>query len=350
MLGTEAPTTMTSAKTSCSVCGELIADHMTPCATPAASPITLTSATTCPAMIAARSGSTKSTSASNSPATSASRPAPKPAVSTTSSTPAKPPTPAGLSEAELIAAADAGALRHRKTASGDLPLPARRRHRLRPAAAMNARCCECGEPIGRRSALVCADCGERVPLPRCSRQRTRSPLRNPRDRLPQPPRPRRRSPLPALRHGVPPPLRGALMSATRKPQRRDPSPDRCSASRLLQLRPSRRPQPTPCLPGTGARCRSTLPSLGGFLGLYMGLIAGAIGNSTITIVSVVFALLLGLAFSRVTSRFLMSRRWIKPARASADAAHGRRAPGGCGRLRKVSHPFDDGCRSHFVSP
>ena len=25
---------------------------------------------------------------------------------------------------------------------------------------MNGRCCECGQPVGRRSVLVCADCGD----------------------------------------------------------------------------------------------------------------------------------------------------------------------------------------------
>jgi hypothetical protein len=54
-------------------------------------------------------------------------------------------------------------------------------------------------------------------------------------------------------------------------------------------------------------------SLGGFLGLEIGIVAGSVGNSrAISAVSVLFALMFGLAFSRVTTRFLISRRWIKP--------------------------------------
>ena len=50
-------------------------------------------------------------------------------------------------------------------------------------------------------------------------------------------------------------------------------------------------------------------SLGGFIGLEIGIIAGAAGNSGITsAVSIVFALMFGLAFSRVMTRLLISRR------------------------------------------
>lgn len=51
-------------------------------------------------------------------------------------------------------------------------------------------------------------------------------------------------------------------------------------------------------------------SLGGFIGLYMGLIAGATGNSTVSFVAfTIWAILLGFAFSRITSRWMMSRSW-----------------------------------------
>ncbi len=51
-------------------------------------------------------------------------------------------------------------------------------------------------------------------------------------------------------------------------------------------------------------------SVGGFLGLYMGLIAGATGNGTVQLVFfVTWALLLGFGFSRITSRWMMSRSW-----------------------------------------
>ena len=55
-------------------------------------------------------------------------------------------------------------------------------------------------------------------------------------------------------------------------------------------------------------------SLGGFIGLYMGLIAGATQNDTFTFVAFVFwAILLGFGFSRVTSRWLISRGWHRSA-------------------------------------
>ena len=53
-------------------------------------------------------------------------------------------------------------------------------------------------------------------------------------------------------------------------------------------------------------------SVGGFLGLYMGLIAGATSNSTVTMVAFVFwAILLGFGFSRFTSRWMMSKGWAR---------------------------------------
>ena len=51
-------------------------------------------------------------------------------------------------------------------------------------------------------------------------------------------------------------------------------------------------------------------AVGGFLGLYMGLIAGATANETVQLVFFVFwALLLGFGLSRLTSRWMMSRSW-----------------------------------------
>ncbi|MEO8538439.1 MAG: hypothetical protein ABI577_01770 [bacterium] len=53
-------------------------------------------------------------------------------------------------------------------------------------------------------------------------------------------------------------------------------------------------------------------SIGGFLGLYMGLIAGATSNSTISIVAFSFwAILLGFGFSRFVSRWMMSKGWAR---------------------------------------
>ncbi|MGE0598890.1 MAG: hypothetical protein AB7J35_03580 [Dehalococcoidia bacterium] len=51
-------------------------------------------------------------------------------------------------------------------------------------------------------------------------------------------------------------------------------------------------------------------SLGGFIGLYMGLVAGATSNNTVSlIVFTVWAILLGFGFSRITSRWMMSHNW-----------------------------------------
>ncbi len=54
-------------------------------------------------------------------------------------------------------------------------------------------------------------------------------------------------------------------------------------------------------------------SLGGFLGLYMGILAG---NSTgfFFFASTFWALLLGLGFSRLSTRWIMSRNWAKRGR------------------------------------
>lgn len=53
-------------------------------------------------------------------------------------------------------------------------------------------------------------------------------------------------------------------------------------------------------------------SLGGFLGLYMGLIAGASeGTVWFTLFSIVWAVLLGAGFSRLSTRWILSRRWAR---------------------------------------
>ena len=54
-------------------------------------------------------------------------------------------------------------------------------------------------------------------------------------------------------------------------------------------------------------------SVGGFIGLYFGVIVQATENSALTSgVFVGFALLLGFGLSRLTTRFLISRNWVKP--------------------------------------
>lgn len=107
------------------------------------------------------------------------------------------------------------------------------------------------------------------------------------------------------------------MSTTRKkPQRRDRNPASAARPAGTTQPASTTPhwEPTP-LPEWRWM---TVPvffmfSLGGFVGLEIGIIAGSVGNSrVISAVSILFALMFGLAFSRVTTRFLISRRWIKP--------------------------------------
>ena len=53
--------------------------------------------------------------------------------------------------------------------------------------------------------------------------------------------------------------------------------------------------------------------LGGFIGMYMGFVAGLSDNQTLsTVVFVIWATLLGFAVSKLFSRLLITRRWIKP--------------------------------------
>jgi hypothetical protein len=55
-------------------------------------------------------------------------------------------------------------------------------------------------------------------------------------------------------------------------------------------------------------------SLGGFLGLYMGLIASATSETVQLVFFMVWAILLGFGFSRITSRWMISRNWGPVAR------------------------------------
>ncbi len=53
-------------------------------------------------------------------------------------------------------------------------------------------------------------------------------------------------------------------------------------------------------------------ALGGFVGLYMGLIAGASeGTAWFTFFSIFWAVLLGAGFSRLSTRWILSRRWTR---------------------------------------
>jgi len=60
-------------------------------------------------------------------------------------------------------------------------------------------------------------------------------------------------------------------------------------------------------------------SLALFVGVYVGFLAGYLqfeeDNATVgTAVFIVSAIFLGFGFSRLTTRFLLSRQWIKPRR------------------------------------
>ena len=90
--------------------------------------------------------------------------------------------------------------------------------------------------------------------------------------------------------------------------------------------PSAQPAPTPAPQPPAAWEPTPLPewhwrtlpvffafSLGGFIGLELGIIAGNSGSNGLALgISVIFALMLGLAFSRFATRLMISRRWVKP--------------------------------------
>ena len=54
-------------------------------------------------------------------------------------------------------------------------------------------------------------------------------------------------------------------------------------------------------------------AIGAFVGLYVGMVVAWSDNSAAqTSAFLVVALLLGLGFSRLSSRWMLSRNWIKP--------------------------------------
>lgn len=55
-------------------------------------------------------------------------------------------------------------------------------------------------------------------------------------------------------------------------------------------------------------------ALGLFVGMYLGILATAAGGAVSIIVFVGIAVILGLALSRLSTRWLIERRWIKPRR------------------------------------
>ncbi len=54
-------------------------------------------------------------------------------------------------------------------------------------------------------------------------------------------------------------------------------------------------------------------SLGGFVGLYLGMIAQAVNNTVLSlVVFILFASLLGFGLSRITTRVMITRNWVRP--------------------------------------
>jgi hypothetical protein len=108
------------------------------------------------------------------------------------------------------------------------------------------------------------------------------------------------------------------MSATKKRGARRSSGT--SSPPAAQLQQQHRPSgPTPFVPTPLPDWRwMTVPvflafAVGGFIGLELGVVAGSTNNGRLTMaVAVIFALVLGLAFSRIVTRLMISKQWIKP--------------------------------------
>lgn len=108
-----------------------------------------------------------------------------------------------------------------------------------------------------------------------------------------------------MRYGVSASIWGAVVSAASRRRRRS-HPGAASTTPGV---PSVTPKPIP-LPEWKWR---TFPvffafALGGFLGLYMGLWA-SLNDAVFLAASVIWAVLLGAGFSRLSTRWILSRRW-----------------------------------------
>lgn len=54
-------------------------------------------------------------------------------------------------------------------------------------------------------------------------------------------------------------------------------------------------------------------ALGGFIGLYLGVVVQAVDNQWLFLtVFSVFAIMLGFAFSRLVTRWMVNHNWVKP--------------------------------------
>ena len=120
--------------------------------------------------------------------------------------------------------------------------------------------------------------------------------------------------MPALRYGVPTALWGAIVTATgkRRTQRaraREAGETRAAAPTIP--RPVFEPKPLPDWRWKTFPVFFALAA-GGFIGLYAGIVVQAANNAAIsTLVFVAFALPLGFGFSRLSTRWLLSRRLVR---------------------------------------
>lgn len=95
------------------------------------------------------------------------------------------------------------------------------------------------------------------------------------------------------------------------------SPARKRTRRSPATRPPAAPGPAPVPTPLAEWKWKTFPvylgtTLGLFIGLYVGIIVQASGNNTFGLLTfILFAMLLGFGLSRLTTRFMVSRNWVR---------------------------------------
>jgi len=127
--------------------------------------------------------------------------------------------------------------------------------------------------------------------------------------------------MPALRHGVPAALWLAVMSTARKrsPRTRNKVAGSAVATAAAESATTAKgssgryiePKPMPDWKWKTFPVFFAL-AIGGFIGLYMGIVVQAANNPKVsTFVFVAFALPLGFGFSKLSTRWVLSRRIVK---------------------------------------
>lgn len=102
------------------------------------------------------------------------------------------------------------------------------------------------------------------------------------------------------------------MSPTKRRTRRSPAGRAAVAQDISAGKPEYTPPPMPEWKWKAFPVYFAF-ALGGFIGLYFGVIVQAANNPVLTTaVFIGFALLLGFGLSRISTRFLISRQWVKP--------------------------------------